>query len=622
MPLFFLNLPFHLTAAENIVYCLKFNLLILMKNKLLCLLIIGILLPGIIHSRVISKEKALQTAMSFYYGNGVATRSSQNALGLLWDSNELSPNTKAGIQAPSYYVFTPQTGNGFIIISGDDIIEPVLGYSHKYQAPQSNDMAPALKAWLEDIDNYINIARIKGVQPDEKTAASWVQTKSGSYGNGALLETALWKQRSPFNKECPLDNGEPTLTGCVATAVGIVMYYHKWPDAGVGQTEQYVIDNKITVKARNLEKPYNWEKMLPEYKSNSYSTEQANEVSRLLADIGAAYKAKYGVKATSASTNTNEMYKFFKYDSGMSQIARKDFFAEQFDNILKKEIDNRRPVLYAARNDEDGGHAFVIDGYDKDGFFHINWGWGGTNNGYYAITDHEYTNKQRAFINIVPATGNNNVPENWITVYGKGMTSTVEDMENYKQNEYFTLRILTNNRSAIDFKGFIRAAIVNRAGEVKEWIMDEREYELAGKMTEGETSAKSVNITCKFIQEPAIGDKIRLFYRTKGENGWHTVLPDPVDWSDIMWEIPIEDEYYIRESTSVKFDKTKKALIITYKKGVVPTIMLGNSTVTEGITSNETSVTIEGIKVQGEKYRIRLEKRKELEEFEFSAKSM
>lgn len=574
---------------------------------------------NMIYGKVVSVQKAMETAANVFYSKP-GVRSGNGSLQLLWNSNKLDPQTRSDGADPAFYIFAPTHGEGFIIISGDDVIRPVLGYSHNSTAPASDDMPPALAIWLEEIVSHIENARRAGANPDAATLQAWQNTASAE--EGILLETALWKQGDPLNRECPMDGTKRSITGCVSTAISIIMHYHKWPDAGVGKTEAYVTKTKkLSVPARDLEKPYNWNNMLPEYKQNGYTQEQLNEVTRLLADVGAALQSDYRSNATSATTGTKELYKYFKYDSGMSGIARKDFFADEFDRILRSELDKKRPVLYSGR-DDDGGHSFVIDGYDSKSNFHINWGWGGSSNGYFPITQHDYKNKQQAYINIIPATGDNNVPQYWITLYNKGIVPELENIDDYVPREYFMLRILTNNRTPIDFNGYIRAGIVDGKGELKEWIMDERAFELDGRLKPDGTVTRSTVLTCKFELETEPGDKIRIFYRTEN-TGWEVAMPDPVDWdNDVVWEIPVADQYTIRESTSVKYDNTKKTITFKYKQGVVPSLLKDGVQVNEGFSADNEKIVIDVTKLSGEKYTVRLEKKRELEEVGFSVKNI
>lgn len=593
------------------------------------ILVLALVLPYVLQAESVSLQKAMETANKFYYGN-LATKGGTDGLKLLFDSRMAVSGTKSSQQAPSYYVFAPAASEGFVIIAGDDIIRPVLGYSFESRAAGISELPPALKEWLGEIDRHIELCRNNGATASDAVKSEWDAVASGQIqakwartraSDGEhLLETALWGQGTPFNNECPLDGGKRAKTGCVATAIGIIMHYHKWPDAGVGITGQYTTKSKgITVKARNLETPYDWKNMLSSYKNVSYTSTQSGATARLLADIGAVYTADYKEDATSATTGINEMYKYFKYDSGMSLIARKDYFEEEFDNILKNEIDNKRPVLYSGRSDADEGHAFVVDGYDNAGNFHINWGWSGSSNGYFAITSHNYTNKQRAFIKIQPATGKENVPEYWITLYNS-MVSNVVNPDNYIVGEYFMIQLYLNNRTGIDFNGHIRLAVVDRNNNIKEWISDERSIEIGGRFNTNIPTYKGVTLNAKLGSEPEIGDRIRLYYRMGGQD-WQLVMTDPVDWETTLWELPVADQKYIRESTSAKYDHTKKTLTFTYKSGVVPTVLYNGTVVTDGVETTPEKIVLDVKKMNGKEYVLRLEKKKELEEISFSVES-
>ena len=592
----------------------------------LMLIICGILFPFLTSAKTVSKAKAIETANLFFYGN-IPTKAG-SGVSLKWSSNELAPATKSGDTAPSFYVFSGNGNQGFVIISGDDVIKPILGYSFNVQAPQSDNLPDGLRQWLAEIAEHIDESRVQGTTQSADVKAEWDAVAKGSIQNvwvktrsgetGGLLETPEWGQGSPFNKECPMDGVNRSAAGCVATAISEIMYYHKWPDAGIGYTEQYKTDDKkFTINARNLEIPYEWHNMLKKYTGVSYTNAQANAVARLIADVGAAYQADYRYGATSAVTGINQMFKYFKYDSGMSRIARKDYFAEQYDNLLKKEIDAKRPILYSGRSDSDGGHAFVLDGYDNTGNFHINWGWNGESNGYFAITKHDYKNKQQAFIYIMPATGNNNVPEYWITLYNDGIVPEITDTEKFKANEYFMVKLLLLNRTAIDFKGYIRVAVINKGGNLKEWAMDPISAEIYA-YNSGKKHTINPILNCKLQSEPEIGDKLAVFYSTDAEE-WKQTHPDHVDWdSNIQWEYPIADTHYIRESTSAQYNHNKRTFTFTYKKGVVPALLVEGKEITEGVKADSTKVTIDVTKLEGKKLILRLEKKKELEEIELS----
>lgn len=135
--------------------------------------------------------------------------------------------TRSSVQSPAYYVFDNTGGPGFVIVAGDDVAMPVLGYSFEHEF--SKDNLPAnLKAWLEYMRDEVNEARRSGAKAESAVTRAWSQVEVGT--PVVELETAKWNQMEPYNLLCPIVGGESTYTGCTATAVAIVMRYHQWPE--------------------------------------------------------------------------------------------------------------------------------------------------------------------------------------------------------------------------------------------------------------------------------------------------------------------------------------------------------------------------------------------------------
>ena len=216
------------------------------------MVIFVMLFPSIASAKTVSQAKAIETANLFFYGN-IPTKAG-SGVSLEWNSRAIIPATKSGDSSPAFYVFSGNGEQGFVIVSGDDVIKPILGYSFNVQAPQSDNLPDGLHQWLADIAEHIDKSRAQGATASAEVKAEWdamsngnmqkVWTRTRSGADGALLETAQWGQGDPFNRECPIEGGLRSLTGCVATAVSTIMYYHKWPDKGVGSTEQYTTTSK------------------------------------------------------------------------------------------------------------------------------------------------------------------------------------------------------------------------------------------------------------------------------------------------------------------------------------------------------------------------------------------
>ena len=281
---------------------------------------------------------------------------------------------KAGTSnQPLYFIFTGNNGRGFVIISADDIARPVLGYSTDAELTPDGELPIPMEQWLASIDSQIRQAQENGVQQSAEVAEQWSESGMGSIV--VKLQTAEWGQQAPFNSQCPYDGDERSLTGCVPMAYAILMRYYKYPQAGKGNTQAYFTDFKgMSVASRNLEHTYDWDNMPMKYTSGEYSSTQADNVATLVADIGAALQADYSSDGTGAWEGRGELFSNFDYYPGTARL--KDLYlAEEWDEMMRKELDMNRPIVYAADNTEGEGHCFLLDGYTEDGYFSVNWGW-------------------------------------------------------------------------------------------------------------------------------------------------------------------------------------------------------------------------------------------------------
>ena len=204
--------------------------------------------------------------------------------------------------------------------------------------------------------------------------------------------------------------------------------------------------------------------------------------------------------------------------------------------------------------------------------------------------------------------------ENWITHYSYGMSSSIKNIEDYKPNVTFGVRVNVNNMTNKVFNGYLRLAITDKADNIKEWISNRRYITLKAVGFTYDTYNSDMN--CLYTIEPAIGDRIRLFYSTD-EINWIPMSTDP-RWNNTVWEIPVAELYTIGETTSVEYDDKEKVLIVTYEKGVKPTLLHNGMPVTNRITSDSTKLVANIAGMIGSKLVLRIVKDKELEELEIS----
>lgn len=281
--------------------------------------------------------------------------------------------------SPLVYVFAPASQKGYIMVAADDAVSPIVGYSPD-NSFNKTELPPQFAAFLKMLKQHVTTASAQASEPPVAVTATQVKTPIKP-----LLGDIRWGQDMPYNTKTPLLNGNATPTGCVATALGQIMYYHRYPLCGKGTT-YYGFKNMFkTGKTVELgsEGNYQWDKMRPNYPTNATITdEEKNAVGLLLLEVGAACNMKYAVEESSSSgaNALKALQKHFDYPT-TRLVRRMNVSAEEWERIIYQELAEQRPV-YLDGIAAELGHAFVCDGYEN-GFYHINWGWNGVANGYF-----------------------------------------------------------------------------------------------------------------------------------------------------------------------------------------------------------------------------------------------
>ena len=306
----------------------------------------------------------------------------------------VSTNAKSRIAAfdvsePAFYMFNnEQEEKGFVIVSADDAFPAILGYSDTGSI--SLDYIPeGLATYLELVSVYVDNVR----------AGIAVAPRKGSSTSGTPVVSPLmsskWSQDDPYNIKCPeWATGKRCVTGCVATAMAQVVNYWKWPAQGrnsLSYTSEGDYQGVLTVNF--AESVYDWDNMFDTTMKIAKSAASKEAVSKLMFDCGVASRMGYGRSSgTTLVLARIGLSKYLGYAmSKMSHEYRDCFDGTQADwnKLIFDELDNKRPIIYAAYTEtgsSDAGHCFVFDGYDSNGYVHVNWGWGGTSDGYYNIT--------------------------------------------------------------------------------------------------------------------------------------------------------------------------------------------------------------------------------------------
>ena len=330
----------------------------------------------------VTEAEALQKARQFMQGKQFTQRHLHRAPA--FDKNK------------SFYVFNADGQNGFVIVSGDDRAIPILGYAE--QGSLDMDKLPTnVKAWLEDYARQIKALS------DASIAAAPHRILGAPV---KPLLTSKWGQTAPYNNMCPMDGDYHSVTGCVATAMAQVMYYYKYPQSEVAAMPNY--DLPATT--------FKWDKMKDEYYEET--DESADAVAELMLYCGRAVDMEYSESGSFAHVSAYNMINTFLYSKGARDVNRRDYTSQEWDMLIYHELSEKRPVLYSGQSST-VGHEFVVDGYDSEGYFHINWGWDGSSDGYFALSvlnpydlgmgggssSNGYTMWQEAIVGLQPDNG-------------------------------------------------------------------------------------------------------------------------------------------------------------------------------------------------------------------------
>lgn len=275
-----------------------------------------------------------------------------------------------------YYAFNLE--QGYVIVSGDDEMTELVGYAENGFFDAEN-VPPQMQLWLDGYAEYV-----AAVQSGKAKARKILLSDSPSVVVEPLV-TTKWNQDAPFNNFAPEytddnNNTQRCATGCAATAMAQIMKFHNWPEQGVGHYS-YEHQSFGTISSNFSEHVYDWTNMIDRYNNGEYSNVQADAVALLMKDCGVSLNMNYGpVSGASIYSYTPAFKNYFRYSS--RTINRSGCETAEFTKIITDELQEGRPIIYCGTG-EDGGHAFVVDGYDTNYFLHVNWGWGGYSDGYF-----------------------------------------------------------------------------------------------------------------------------------------------------------------------------------------------------------------------------------------------
>lgn len=349
----------------------------------LLLVLLGTLLSMEGSAAPITREQARKKAVTF-----LKDTKGSLVLAPVTNQRKLSPRRAASATAETelYYVFNRGDKEGYVIVSGDDRTQSVLGYTDNGEFDY-NTIPDNMRAWLDR-----RAAQLEDLSNQPETTKP---SKLPKHPAVAELLTTRWNQGWPYNNECPMYFNEGrSVTGCVATAMAQILYYQR--DKSVTETQadmpgytgraNHDTFGHLQVDGIAAGAPIDWENMLNTY-SSSASAKQQLAVAQLMHYCGVSVEMDYTNSASGAYSYQVEtaFKKYFGYGSSVRYVQQYNYTEDAWDAMIYKEVEEGRPVYISGSNGS-GGHAFVCDGYDGNLCYHINWGWGGASNGFFLLS--------------------------------------------------------------------------------------------------------------------------------------------------------------------------------------------------------------------------------------------
>ena len=489
-----------------------------MKNNRLLLFAGSLLMPMVV----------MAGPRSFQQAKAIAEKQAA-LLGVTIDQKAMTKARKQGdkgemnLSQESYYVFPNANSKGFTIVSGDDRLPEIVGYS-SLGSYDENNLPEGFVSFMKAYQNLYNKVNLGDAEALKNLAEikAWRNKKNASAASTSavapLLGNIEWDQTSPYNNMCPrYDSVHVAATGCVATAMAQVMAYYKYPKQLKADIPGYVNRwNGIPMEIPTItqeEGIYDWDNMLPKYNKEANATQQQKDaVAKLMYHCGAAVRMSYGPES-GAAVSSSKLAKYFGYDADlMMDLSRSSFTLDKWMQIIDTELAAGRPVLYGGQSSENG-HQFICDGKDENGLYHINWGWSGNQNAYFdlSILNPEkggtgsgsaadgFNRYCTMTIGIAPDNGVVDAPLAQIpsisVLYDADYVVITKGTRKSKSDKFeFTQQVTFVNQVKQAFKGFLGLGILQKDGSYK-LVSDKKYVSFDGKREDGMMSSMDPKLT-------------------------------------------------------------------------------------------------------------------------------
>ncbi len=363
-----------------------------MKSKYIIILALTAMLSVYAKAEPVDTSTA-RTVASHFFASKFKRASEQFTATIVYEAAALHGDNG---EWPSFYAVNINS-EGFVIVAGDDLVPPILAFSDE-GGFMAEGMPANLRFFLDGYTEEIQYAVVSKQNSDEATLRQWQNLLSGvasdrKDGNVVvepLLGNNEWNQTKYYNDLCPADAsgnsayGGHAAVGCGALVMGQVMRYWRYPTTGTG-SHSYNATGYGTLSANFGATTYRYSAMPDKL---TVSNHPDSCVEAVATHCGVAVNMRYGTDASVANSNNivSALPTYFGYPATVRYIERGNTSATVWLSYLKGELNEGAPFMYGGSGNY-GGHVWTCDGYRDDNYFHFNWGWGGTQNGYYALTN-------------------------------------------------------------------------------------------------------------------------------------------------------------------------------------------------------------------------------------------
>ena len=392
-----------------------------MKLSVKYLVVVGLLMAMIsptLKAEPVDTIKAKIVAYNFFQGvSGEASRSVAEPV-IVYKASGMRQSGEYRLEQDYYYIVNIGQA-GYVIVAADNRVTPILAYSTT-STFDGQQLPPNMAFLLGEYQEQMDEIDRQQISAPASVTAQWetLRYPTQNHSRNVIVEPLIsskWSQSPYYNVLCPVDPRNASghaVAGCTAVAMGQIMRYWRHPEHGVG-SHSYVANNSSlggdygdygTLSADFENTNYDYDNM-PDSLTENSTPAQVNAVATLLYHCGVSLDMAYGATSSSAvfSLVRDALENYFSYYAPL-HVYRSVYSEVSWRNMMKNELDHLRPIFYTGAGNT-SIHAFVCDGYDSQGYFHMNWGWGGYADGYFLLSNlnpdlDSYNTSQTAIINV------------------------------------------------------------------------------------------------------------------------------------------------------------------------------------------------------------------------------